>query len=216
MSLHDIENRAKRLLEPFPGVKRAGKRVYQYTGYALSRNKIKSEGELVRLTPDDGMEYFFGYYDKCPWDADDRRLLALRVRDATKSPAPKEPGELVLIEPGGAPRVIATVHAWNVQQGCMAQWLGPDFRRRILFNDFREGRYCSVIYDTESHGRGQNPAPAGVRRGKGRPPSPCRWTSPACTGCAPATAIPTCRTPPRASCAPTRPASGGWNCPTAG
>ena len=70
MSLHDIENRAKRLLEPFPGVKRAGKRVYQYTGYALSRNKIKSEGELVRLTPDDGMEYFFGYYDKCPWDAD--------------------------------------------------------------------------------------------------------------------------------------------------
>ena len=67
MSLHDIENRAKRLLEPFPGVKRAGKRVYQYTGYALSRNKIKSEGELVRLTPDDGMEYFFGYYDKCPW-----------------------------------------------------------------------------------------------------------------------------------------------------
>ena len=150
MSLHDIENRAKRLLEPFPGVKRAGKRVYQYTGYALSRNKIKSEGELVRLTPDDGMEYFFGYYDKCPWDADDRRLLALRVRDATKSPAPKEPGELVLIEPGGAPRVIATVHAWNVQQGCMAQWLGPDFRRRILFNDFREGRYCSVIFDTES------------------------------------------------------------------
>ena len=150
MSLHDIENRAKRLLEPFPGVKRAGKRVYQYTGYALSRNKIKSEGELVRLTPDDGMEYFFGYYDKCPWDADDRRLLALRVRDATKSPAPKEPGELVLIEPGGAPRVIATVHAWNVQQGCIAQWLGPDFRRRILFNDFREGRYCSVIFDTES------------------------------------------------------------------
>ena len=89
MSLHDIENRAKRLLEPFPGVKRAGKRVYQYTGYALSRNKIKSEGELVRLTPDDGMEYFFGYYDKCPWDADDRRLLALRVRDELEKQLPQ-------------------------------------------------------------------------------------------------------------------------------
>ena len=150
MSLHDIESRLKRMLEPFPGVKRVGKRVYQYTGYALSRNKIKSEGELVRLTPDDGMEYFFGYYDKCPWDADGRRLLALRVRDTTKSPAPKEPGELVLIDEDGASRVIATVHAWNVQQGCMAQWLGPDFRRTILFNDFRQGRYCSVIFDTES------------------------------------------------------------------
>ena len=150
MSLNDLESRAKRLLEPFPFVKKAGKRVYQYAGYALSGNRIKSEGEVLRLTPDDGMEYFFGYYDKCPWDADDRRLLALRVRQAAKSPAPKEPGELVLIGPEGAPRVIATVHAWNVQQGCMAQWLGPDFRRYVLFNDFREGRYCSVIYDTEA------------------------------------------------------------------
>ena len=151
MSLHDIENRIKRLLEPFPFVKRAGKRVYQYAGYALSGNKIKSEGELIRLTPDDGLEYFFGYYDKCPWDADDRRLIALRVKQTTQSPAPKEPGELVMIGPdGGAPRVIAAVHAWNVQQGCMAQWLGPDFRRFILFNDFREGRFCSVIFDTES------------------------------------------------------------------
>ena len=152
MSLNDLESRAKRLLEPFPFAKRAGKRVYQHVGYALSRNKIKSEGELIRLTPDDGLEYFFGYYDKCPWDADDRRLLALRVRQTTKSPAPKAPGELVLIDPFGEkpPHPIATVHAWNVQQGCMAQWLGPDSRRFVLFNDFREGRYCSVIYDTEA------------------------------------------------------------------
>lgn len=123
MSLNDLESRAKRLLEPFPFAKRAGKRVYQHVGYALSRNKIKSEGELIRLTPDDGLEYFFGYYDKCPWDADDRRLIALRVRQSAKSPAPKEPGELVLLDPSGEkpPRPIATVHAWNVQQGCMAQ-----------------------------------------------------------------------------------------------
>jgi len=152
MSLNDLESRAKRQLEPFPFAKRAGKRVYQHVGYALSRNKIKSEGELIRLTPDDGLEYFFGYYDKCPWDAEEGRLIALRVRQSAKSPAPKEPGELVLLDPSGEkpPRPIATVHAWNVQQGCMAQWLGPDFRRFVLFNDFREGRYCSVIYDTEA------------------------------------------------------------------
>ena len=30
MNLNDIENRAKRILEPFPFVKTAGKRVYQY------------------------------------------------------------------------------------------------------------------------------------------------------------------------------------------
>ena len=42
---------------------------------------------------------------------------------------------------------ISSVNAWNVQQGCMAQWLGPDFRTRIIFNDFRDGRYCSVIFN---------------------------------------------------------------------
>ena len=38
MSLHDIEARMKRVLEPFPFVKRIGKRTYQYVGYALSGN----------------------------------------------------------------------------------------------------------------------------------------------------------------------------------
>ena len=35
MILHDIEARVKHLLEPFPFVKRIGKRTYQYVGYAL-------------------------------------------------------------------------------------------------------------------------------------------------------------------------------------
>ncbi len=29
----------------------------------------------------------------------------------------------------------------------MAQWLGPDFQSRIIYNDFRDGKYCSVIYN---------------------------------------------------------------------
>ena len=150
MSFSDLEKLAKRVLEPFPFVKKAVNGAYRVLGYALSNEKLRSEGDVRRLTPDDGLEYFFGYYDKCPWDADDKRLLALRVKQSYKSPAPAEPGELVLIDGDGGTRVIATVHAWNVQQGCMAQWLGPDFRRYVLFNDFREGRYCSVIFDTQA------------------------------------------------------------------
>ena len=150
MGLIEIENLAKRVLEPFPGVKRAGKHAYQLAGYLLSSEKIKSEGELRRVTPDDGYEYYFGYYDKCPWDADDRRMIALRAKRTWKSPAPAEPAELALIDTanGNSVVILASVSAWNVQQGCMAQWLGPDFRRYILFNDFRDGAYCSVIYDT--------------------------------------------------------------------
>ena len=148
MSLANIGRRIRYLLEPFPFVKRMGKRIYQYAGYALSREKIRSEGEIVRLTPEDGCEYFFGYYDKSPWDAEDKRLIALRVRQSWKSPAPQEPGTVVLIDAEGNIRTVAQTHAWNVQQGCMAQWLGPDYRQFILYNDFREGAYCSVIFDT--------------------------------------------------------------------
>ena len=147
----EIENAVKRILEPFPGVKRAGKHAYQLLGYALSDEKIKSEGALRRVTPLDDSEYYFGYYDKCPWDAKDRRIIVLKARRTWKSPAPAEPAELALIDTAdGSLRVIATVNAWNVQQGCMAQWLGPDFDRYILYNDFRDGAFCSVIYDADT------------------------------------------------------------------
>jgi len=31
----------------------------------------------------------------------------------------------------------------------MAQWMGPDFRSRLIYNDFRDGHYCSVIYNVK-------------------------------------------------------------------
>ena len=145
-----IERAVKRALEPFPGVKRAVNRAVQIVGYALARDKVVCEGDVRRVTPQDGFEYFFGYYDKSPWDIDDARMLCLRVKDARRSPAPREPGELVLIDTEHDNRIIpiATTRTWNVQQGCMAQWLGPDFRRYVLYNDFRDGGYRAVIFDT--------------------------------------------------------------------
>ncbi len=111
----------------------------------------------MRITPTDGYEYFYGYYDKSPWDADDRFMLALRVKYAYKSVAPKEPGTVVLIDlkdnnnnnNNNNLYEIGTTHSWNVQQGCMAQWLGPDFKSHIIYNDFRNGKYCSVIYSMQ-------------------------------------------------------------------
>ena len=32
----------------------------------------------------------------------------------------------------------------------MLQWLGPDFSSRVIYNDFRDGKYCSVILEVES------------------------------------------------------------------
>lgn len=151
MSFESAEVTGKKLLEQFPAAKHTAKRIYQATSVALSRDHAKCEGTLRRVTPDDDFEYFYGYYDKSPWDATDRYMIALRVDQAYRSPAPKEPGTVCLIDTQNDNQVIeiGTTHAWNVQQGCMAQWLGPDFRTRIIYNDFRDGKYHSVIYNVE-------------------------------------------------------------------
>src|SRR5699024_9641055 len=40
---------------------------------------------------------------------------------------------------------------WNVQQGCMLQWLGPNYSDEIIYNDFRKGQYCSVILNVKTN-----------------------------------------------------------------
>ena len=85
------------------------------------------------------MEYFFGYYDKSPWDVSDRYILCLRAKNTYSSVAPKEPAEIILFDThdNNSYRVLGKTHTWNVQQGCMLQWLGPDYKERIIYNDFR-------------------------------------------------------------------------------
>ena len=151
MGFTEIEAAGKKALEQFPAVKHAAKRVYQLASVATNRDKVKAEGAITRVSPDDGYEYFYGYYDKSPWDASDRYMICLRVKQTNKSVAPKEPGTVCLIDTAenNSLIVIGKTHSWNVQQGCMAQWLGPDFQSRIIYNDFRGGKYCSVIFNVE-------------------------------------------------------------------
>lgn len=149
MGFLEIENAGKRALEQFPAVKRSCKRMYQLASVAASGEKFKSEGEVIRVTPEDGFEYFYGYYDKSPWDAEDRFMIAVKVKKAYKSVAPKEAGIVGVIDTHDNNKFyrIGMTRSWNVQQSCMAQWMGPDFGTRIIYNDFRDGKYCSVIYN---------------------------------------------------------------------
>lgn len=151
MGFVEIEAAGKKALEQFPAVKHAAKRIYQVVSVATNRDKVKAEGDITRVSPDDGYEYFYGYYDKSPWDATDRYMLCVRVQQAYKSVAPKEPGTVCLIDTKDGNKIIeiGATHSWNVQQSCMAQWMGPDFKSRIIYNDFRAGKYCSVLYNAE-------------------------------------------------------------------
>lgn len=151
MGFVEIEQAGKKVLEQFPVIKRAAKRAYQLASVATSGEKFKSEGNVVRISPDDGFEYYYGYYDKSPWDTTDRYMICIQVKQAYKSVAPLEPGIVGVIDTWDNNRFLelGTTRAWNVQQSCMAQWMGPDFKTRILYNDFRDGQYCAVIYNFE-------------------------------------------------------------------
>lgn len=152
MGFVEIENMGKQALEQFPVIKRSAKRVYQLASVIMTKEKFKSEGDVVRVSPDDGVEYFYGYYDKSPWDATDRYMICIEAKQAYKSVAPKEPAIVGVIDTVDENKFIqiGVTHSWNVQQSCMAQWMGPDFRTRIIYNDFRDGKYCSVIYNWDN------------------------------------------------------------------
>lgn len=139
-------------LNKYPKLKKNVKRVYQHIMYAVSP-KIQSEGNIFRLSPSDEYEYFFGYYDKSPWDVTGRYVLCLRADDTWSDVSPQKPADIILIDTMRKDdderriRKIAVTHSWNVQQGCMMQWLGPDYESSIIYNDYRNGKYCSVILE---------------------------------------------------------------------
>lgn len=142
-----IEQKINQQLNNYPVIKKNVKRLYQRTMYAISTKK-DYEGNVIRLSPNDSNnEYFFGYYDKSPWDATGRYVLCLKAKDTWSCVAPKESADIILIDTENNNKIskIATTHAWNVQQGCMAQWLGPDFDKEIIYNDFRDNNFVSIV-----------------------------------------------------------------------
>lgn len=145
-----LEQKINYQLNKIPGVKKYIKRVYQLGMYVISP-KIKSEGNIIRVSPDEPGEYFFGYYDKSPWDITGRYMLCMRAKDTWSEPDPMGEAEILLIDTqDNSYRTLAITHTWNVQQGCMAQWLGPFFDKEVLFNDLRDGKYCSVILNIDT------------------------------------------------------------------
>jgi glycosyltransferase involved in cell wall biosynthesis len=146
-----LEQKINYQLNKYPKVKKVVKSAYQHIMYAISP-KIKAEGDIVRMSPEDMQhEYFFGYYDKCPWDITDRYLLCLKANDTWSDVSPKQMADILLIDTKKNKdnperyKKIAETRSWNVQQSCMLQWLGPDFSSKIIYNDYRNGKYVSIV-----------------------------------------------------------------------
>ncbi len=93
--------------------------------------------------------HFFGYYDKSPWDAPERTMLALRVSFRDRPPTPEDVAVIGRVHPGNGCRwqPLAETAAWNWQQGTLLQWLPPSYDREIAFNG-RERSFCTILIRT--------------------------------------------------------------------
>ena len=147
-----IEQTINSFLSRYPKLKFIVKRCYQGMMYLTSK-KVKYEGNIKKVSPNDDYEYFFGYYDKSPWNIDEKYMICLRAKCTYKDVSPKEEAEIILIDIDSNCKieVIGKTKTWNVQQGCMLQWLGPDYNEKIIYNDFRNNKYCSIIYNIRTH-----------------------------------------------------------------
>jgi len=100
-----------------------------------------------RITPTDG-HYFFGYYDKCPWNRAQDKIIACRTPIADRLPDSDDRLTIGFMSSDGSKQFtpVAETRAWNFQQGAMAQWFYGDEAECILFNIRRkEGVATSVV-----------------------------------------------------------------------
>ncbi len=95
---------------------------------------------MIRLTPHN-RHFFFGYYDKTPWNADESKILACEVDVYKRLPSETDwmkVGYLDLSRDGAFVE-IAQTFAWSVQQGCMSQWADRNGKEHVVFNTQTSG-----------------------------------------------------------------------------
>lgn len=96
--------------------------------------------------------HFFGYYDKFPWDATGRYIVALETNFIDRPPNPDDLATIGLVDLEDDNRWIplAETHAWNWQQGTMLHWLSTAPDRLIIHNDRDADSFFSVIRDVHT------------------------------------------------------------------
>lgn len=120
-------------------------------------------------TPNTG-NYFFGYYDKSPLNADNSLLLACRtnfIHRAVECDDVLDIGYFNYKESSEFIK-IATTRAWNWQQGCMLQWFGDGSSPKIIYNDISDDKFVTVIFNIKTGEQEHLPMAYYAMSGNGR------------------------------------------------
>lgn len=92
---------------------------------------------INKITPDDGFQYFFGYFDKCPWNRREDRLLVHRASILETFPTKDDSVDIGYIDLNNGSFIkISETTTWNWQQGSQLQWITPPGcdEEHIIFN----------------------------------------------------------------------------------
>jgi len=108
--------------------------------------RISEKYNWRKLSPDDG-NFFFGYYDRNPWNEDNSKHLALKAPQCERLPLPGETAEAGYIEKNTGEFIkCAETRAWCHQQGATQQWL-KHLSDTFIFNDYdvrKQSLVCRV------------------------------------------------------------------------
>jgi len=124
-------------------------RLYRWLHFGQARDRLRP----VTFGP---RHHFFGYYDKCPWNASGTLLLGHEAPFNDRPPGLEDAASVGIVHLAEANRyeALATTLAWNWQQGSMLQWHPADPERLVVHNDRRAHRFVACVRDL--HGRTLN------------------------------------------------------------
>ncbi len=145
--MNQLEFFVHNALEHTPALKNIVRDAYQFIFFWLP---VKSECHLpIRMFRNS----FFGFHDKCPWSADNLKILSHKFPSSIENKKfgldPIRVGYYDLQNHKEEFVAVGTTKAWNWQQGSMLQWVGDS--DLILYNDYGDGKNISKIVD----GRGR-------------------------------------------------------------
>ncbi|MCE5345579.1 MAG: hypothetical protein LLG13_04710 [Bacteroidales bacterium] len=105
----------------------------------------------VQITDNSKEHLFASYYGINSFNKSERYVTVLETDLKYKLPDENDPAILGLVDLTNYKFIpLTTTRAWNFQQGCMAHWLGTSPDSLIIFNDYREGKFVSVIMNVHT------------------------------------------------------------------
>jgi len=97
--------------------------------------------------------FFFGYYGKSQLNKSNTKLLCLKTNFINRMPTKEDVvqiGYFIMNSKQKRFVKITSSKTFNWQQGCMLQWLGPQFEDTIIYNDIIDKQFCSIILNIET------------------------------------------------------------------